>query len=57
MRAENHFGLTYEQCGKRLGISAGRVRQIEQRALRKLRAALQKLGVKTSLPPSDVSSL
>ena len=41
-----HFGLddaddssTYEQVGQRLGISKERVRQIEQNALAKLRAA------------------
>jgi DNA-directed RNA polymerase sigma subunit (sigma70/sigma32) len=53
-RAENSALLSYQQCGKRLGVSPARVRQIEQRALKKLRAGLQKLGVKTSLPPTDV---
>jgi DNA-directed RNA polymerase sigma subunit (sigma70/sigma32) len=47
-RAENHFGLSYVEVGKRLGISPVRVRQIEQRALAKLRAGLLKVGVKTS---------
>jgi DNA-directed RNA polymerase sigma subunit (sigma70/sigma32) len=44
----NHFGLSYAAVGKVLGITATRVRQIELRALKKLRAELVKRGVKTS---------
>ena len=45
--ATNHFGMSYAEVGKCLGISSVRVRQIEQRALKKLRAGLLKLGVKS----------
>ena len=37
--------LTYQEIGIRLGLSTGRVQQIEQEALKKLRRALAKLGV------------
>jgi hypothetical protein len=52
-RAENSALLSYRQCANRLGISPARVRQIEQRALKKLRAGFLKLGVagfKNELP-------
>lgn len=55
MPGKAHDALTYAQIGLRLGISAGRVRQIEQKALFKLRAALIRLGVKSSLPPGSDS--
>jgi DNA-directed RNA polymerase sigma subunit (sigma70/sigma32) len=54
MRKNNRPLLSHAVIGQRLGISTGRVQQLEQRALRKLRAGLLKLGVKSSLPPSDV---
>jgi RNA polymerase sigma factor (sigma-70 family) len=54
-----HYGLndssdpaTYEQVGERMGISKQRVRQIEQKALEKLRARLQAPATTTSLPPA-----
>ena len=37
--------LTYAEIGIRLGLSTGRVQQIEQEALKKLRRAFAKLGV------------
>ncbi len=37
--------MSYDEVGERLHISAGRVRQIEQRALAKLRKAFGRLGV------------
>ena len=39
-QADRWAVTSYAEIGKRLGISKGRVRQLEQRALRKLRAAL-----------------
>jgi len=45
MPALNHVGLSHAEVGKRLGISAVRVRQIELRALLKLRQRLEQIGV------------
>ena len=35
------YGLTYEEIARRLGISSRRVRQLEERALAKMRAAIE----------------
>ncbi len=48
MRVNNSALLSYDQIAKRLGISAMRVRQIEQRALKKLKVGLRKVGVHSS---------
>jgi DNA-directed RNA polymerase sigma subunit (sigma70/sigma32) len=40
--------MSYAAVGAVLGISAPRVRQLEQRALKKLRRALVKQGVRSS---------
>jgi len=50
--------FTYEEIAAELGISAARVRQIEQAALKKLRRALAQIGVqaddvKAMPPPED----
>ena len=46
MNRHTHSGLmSYDEVGERLQISAGRVRQIEQRALAKLRRAFLRLGI------------
>ena len=37
--------MTYYEIGTQLGISPGRVRQIEQRALLKLKKAFLRIGV------------
>ena len=37
--------MTYQEIGIRLGLSTGRIQQIEQEALKKLRRALAKQGV------------
>jgi len=37
--------LSYDQIGKLLGISAVRVRQIEQRGLAKLRRGFRRIGI------------
>ena len=44
----NNALRSYESIAAQLNISAVRVRQIEQRALKKLRAALIKRGVVTA---------
>jgi DNA-directed RNA polymerase sigma subunit (sigma70/sigma32) len=38
----NPHGLTYEEIGARLGVSSGRIRQIEQRAFEKIRRELER---------------
>ena len=37
--------MSYQDVGAALGISAGRVRQIEQRAFAKLRKSFARLGI------------
>ena len=37
--------MTYAEIGIRLGLSTGRVQQIEQEALKKLRRAFAKQGI------------
>lgn len=41
----NSLLMSYQDIGARLGISPGRVRQVEQRALAKLRKSFLRLGV------------
>lgn len=41
MRRDERIGLTLQECADRLGVSRERVRQIEVRALRKLRALIE----------------
>ena len=41
----NHHGMTHAEVSAILGVSAGRVRQIERRALQKLRVALARQGI------------
>lgn len=45
MEINNHPLVSYQLIAQALGISPVRVRQIEQRALRKLRKAFKKQGV------------
>jgi hypothetical protein len=45
MEIDNHALRSYESIALELGISPKRVRDIEQRALMKLRRALEKQGV------------
>jgi DNA-directed RNA polymerase sigma subunit (sigma70/sigma32) len=40
--------MSYAAVGAVLGITPARVRQLEQRALKKLRRALEKQGVRSS---------
>jgi DNA-directed RNA polymerase specialized sigma24 family protein len=49
---QNLPGLTHAEIAKRLGISPVRVRELERRALVKLRRGLEKLGIKSARPPS-----
>jgi DNA-directed RNA polymerase sigma subunit (sigma70/sigma32) len=46
--SNNHALRSYESIAAELKISATRVRQIEQRALKKLRMAFQKQGITTA---------
>ena len=46
METDNHALRPYDDIARELGISAGRVFQIEQRALKKLRQAFARLGIK-----------
>jgi len=48
MEIDNHALRSYESIALELGISQKRVRDIEQRALKKLRTALEKQGVCSS---------
>jgi DNA-directed RNA polymerase sigma subunit (sigma70/sigma32) len=48
MEIDNHALRSYESIALELGISQKRVRDIEQRALTKLRKALEKQGVYSS---------
>jgi DNA-directed RNA polymerase specialized sigma24 family protein len=48
MEIDNHELRSYESIARELGISQKRVRDIEQRALTKLRKALEKQGVYSS---------
>jgi DNA-directed RNA polymerase sigma subunit (sigma70/sigma32) len=48
MAANNPALHTYDEISKALGISRVRVRQIEKRALQKLRDGLLKRGVQNS---------
>lgn len=45
-KSDNRQGMTYAEIASELGVSVERVRQIERRALNKLRAAFEKLGLK-----------
>ena len=52
MRAglDNHSeGMTLEEIGQQLGITKERVRQIQNRALEKLRASAERVGWEPSL--------
>ncbi len=42
--------FTHQEIGKLMGLSPARVRQIEQRALAKLREAFRKLGLENPFP-------
>jgi DNA-directed RNA polymerase specialized sigma24 family protein len=44
----NSEQMSYEECARVLGISPARVRQLEARALMKMRVGLEKLGVRSS---------
>jgi RNA polymerase sigma-32 factor len=46
---------TLEELGARFGISRERVRQIEERALAKIRASVEKLIDETTLRPGTLS--
>lgn len=45
MKIDNHALRSYDDIAREFGISRGRVIQIEQRALKKLRKAFVKLGI------------
>ena len=51
-RAYNTRVMSLDEVGKELGISAERVRQLEDRALRKLRALMQDKNPEHYLTPN-----
>lgn len=46
MEINNHALRSYDSIARELGISRGRVIELEQRALRKLRKAFARHGIK-----------
>jgi hypothetical protein len=52
----NPHGLTYEEIGARLGVSSGRIRQIEQRAFEKIRRELKRRHGITAADVKEITS-
>lgn len=45
MSRDDRGGMTLEECGEVMGVTRERIRQVEKKALAKLRAALEAEGL------------